>query len=77
MEMGGIKQMVDDLFQGRDTVSKQEVEQHARQKGMDQNTMQAVQGLPDKQYDKDSLTSMLMEKVGGGTMSGMGGKMGM
>jgi hypothetical protein len=66
MDLSMLKPIVDQLFQGKDRVSKREIESRGPSIGLPEDQ---VRSLPDKEFTKDEL----LEHLGG---SGLGGELG-
>ncbi len=66
MDLSMLKPIIDQLFQGKDRVSKSEVQSRGTQLGLPEDQ---VRSLPDKDFSRDEL----MQHLGGG---GIGDAMG-
>ena len=60
MDVGMLRPIVEQLFQGKDRVSKQEVQSRGQSLGLPQDQ---IQSLPDKDFSKDEL----LQHLGGGS----------
>jgi len=69
MDLGMLKPIVDQLFQGKDRVSKQEVQSRGQSLGLPRDE---VDSLPDKDFSKDEL----LQHLGGGGMGDTLGDLG-
>lgn len=66
MDLSMLKPIVDQLFQGKDKVSKRELESRGPSMGLPEDQ---VRSLPDKDFSKDEL----LQHLGGG---GLGDELG-
>ncbi len=71
-DIAEIQKIAGELFQGRNQVSKGEIEQRVNQSTLSQDAKQQVQNLPDGQYTKEDL----MQRIGSMVPSGMTEKVG-
>lgn len=74
MDIGKLTGMAEQLFQGKDQVSKEEVESKAQSSGLGSDEMDVVHKLPDKTFGKNELmqkiTELATQKSGVGAMFG-------
>lgn len=71
MDMGMLRPIVEQLFQGKDRVSKQEVQSKGQSLGLPQDK---IQSLPDKDFSKDELLQHLGGDEGFGDLGDLGRK---
>ena len=76
MDIGKLTGMAEGLFQGKDQVSKQEIQSKAQSSNLGSDEKSVVDRLPDKMFSKNELmqkiTEMATQKAGVGSMFGGG-----
>jgi hypothetical protein len=71
MDLGTIKPIIDQLFQGKDMISKSEIESRGSSMGLSEDQ---IRSLPDKDFSKEELLQHLGGEGIGGSLGDIGRK---